>query len=87
MMNKDDLINFGMIEVTDYDGALYPMEKVIIREDDGGSPVLSLAVSMAMNTPLLVLITPGGDVILGGIDSIEQLRAIENAITAYDSHY
>lgn len=85
MINKEQLLEFGMMELTGDDAIICAMEKVLSETNEGK---VSIAITTFRNTPELVLWLPGGhQVFLGGVTSIEDLKVIERCVTEYEPNY
>ncbi len=93
-ITKESLIEFGMVVTNEEDPLrfIYPLEKVLTSENDPDNEdavlKMSLVITNERNSSELALILPSGDTLfLGGIESIEELKIFEKAITSFEPVY
>lgn len=86
LISFDELIEFGMIKETDEANALIcPMYKQLFEPEEGQEFGLSIGCWLVDQQYNLAIITPNADaIILGAVESIEQLKVIEKSITGFD---
>jgi len=93
MITKEQLIEFGMKELSQEEGGFYfPMKKVISvpneeNEDNDEFGDISICVSMAYNSSKIVLSLPDGSVINVFVETIEELKAFEKCIAGWEPNY
>jgi hypothetical protein len=90
IINKENLILYGMTENKGDGSFIMPMEKVIsvpnedADEDEGD---LAICVTTMRNSTEICLRLPDGAVIYLNVQSIEQLKAFEKCIGCYEPPY
>ena len=67
---------------------VYPLKKELFEDNEEGRS-LALVVTMENNTPQLALLLPeqGGTLFLDGIETVEELKTFESAITSWSPVY
>ena len=83
MITKEQLIEFGLIENDKPDKIIYPLKKTLGKndiEDDNDENSIDLVVTMEFNDPVLAISLPEGDLVLGGIETLDELKVIVKAI-------
>lgn len=84
-ITEQELLDFGFVKSNQVDNVIYPYLMNLGENTDNGDR-MDLAVSVEFGNPVLVVCMPDGDLILGGIETIEELRIVKKAITEYAPH-
>lgn len=85
LITKESLIEFGMVEPEDhFEAQIYPLSKTIIETEDGN---VQLLVSRMRNADEICLMLPAGDMLYLNVQTIEQLRTFELAISEYEPNF
>jgi hypothetical protein len=84
MITKEELLEFGMEEVPEESAAPFIMEKPLAPP--GEKERFIIGVTTMYNTPEIAIELPmmGGTIYLGGVETIDELRAIEKGISRYE---
>lgn len=84
-ITKETLLEFGMVEVAGDEKFLTPMKKVLGSNKEGD---LSIVVWMGRNSAELGILSPDGALTyINGIETIDELKIIEKAITEWEPPY
>ena len=89
MITKEQLLEFGFIEVEDDSKIMFPFKKVLSEpnEDDDEQGELALVISRLRNGTDFCIITPTGEMIyVNGAKNLEELKIVEQSITGWEGN-